>query len=139
MKLLLTLIALASAKPETKSSRLLKSIDNNNPFKDKPTTGQMEYSVIFEPIRNIKLSISSYQVTTFVDLEPYFDYSRNYDRYINDFLTDLTEQSKMSFLAKFHESFRDNFETYIQAQNGQKHIINCDDPNLCDRHVSRYP
>ena len=135
MKLLLTLIALASAKPEMKSSRLLKSIDNNNPFKDKPTTGQMEYSVIFEPIRNIKLSISSYQVTTFVDLEPYFDYFRNYDSYINDFLTDLTEQSKKSFLAKFHESFRDNFETYIQAQNGQKHIINCDDPNLCDRHA----
>ena len=95
----------------------------------------MEYPVIFEPIRNIKLSISSYQVTTFVDLEPCSDYFRNYDKYINDFLTDLTEQSKMSFLAKFHESFRDNFETYIQGQNGQKHTINCDDQDLYDRHA----
>ena len=80
MKLLLTLIALASAKSETKLGRPLESIDNNNPFKEKPTTGQMEYPVIFEPIQNIKLSISSYQVTTFVDLDPYFDYFKNYDR-----------------------------------------------------------
>ena len=39
MKLLLTLIALASAKSETKLGRPLESIDNNNPFKEKPTTG----------------------------------------------------------------------------------------------------
>ena len=48
---------------------------------------------------------------------------------------DLAEQSKMSFLSKFHESFRENFETYIQGLNGQKHTINCDEQDLCDRHA----
>ena len=48
------------------------SIDNDNLYAEprQLKQGQYLYPVIFEPIKNIRLSISSYQVTTFVDLGP---------------------------------------------------------------------
>ena len=50
------------------------SIDNDNLYAEprQLKQGQYLYPVIFEPVKNIRLSISSYQVTTFVDLSPYF-------------------------------------------------------------------
>ena len=57
------------------------SIDNNDLYAEhrKFKKGQYLYPVIFEPIKNIQLSISLYQVTTFVDLGPYFEYFENYE------------------------------------------------------------
>ena len=54
------------------------SMDNDNLYAEPHllNQGQYLYPVIFEPIKNIRLSISSYQVTTFVDLGPYFEYFR---------------------------------------------------------------
>ena len=52
--------------------------------------------------KNIRLSISSYQVTTFVDLGPYFEYFESYERYLNNFIVDLSDRSRMSHLAKYH-------------------------------------
>ena len=48
-----------------------QSIDNEDVYRQ-TKLGQYKYPVIFEPMRNIRLSISSYQVTTFVDLNPFF-------------------------------------------------------------------
>ena len=80
------------------------SIDNNNLYAEhrKLKQGQYLYPVIFEPIKNIRLSVSSYQVTTFVDLGPYFEYFENYDKYLNNFIIDLSDRSRMSYLARYH-------------------------------------
>ena len=66
------------------------SIDNDNLYAEprQLKQGQYLYPVIFEPIKNIRLSISSYQVTTFVDLGPYFEYFEEYERYLNNFRID---------------------------------------------------
>ena len=63
-------------------------IDNDNLYAEprQLKQGQYLYPVIFEPIKNIRLSISSYQVTTFVDLGPYFEYFEEYERYLNNFM-----------------------------------------------------
>ena len=73
-------------------------IDNDDLYTEphKLKQGQSLYPVIFEPIKNIRLSISSYQVTTFVDLGPYFEYFESYERYLNNFIVDLSDSSRMS-------------------------------------------
>ena len=78
-----------------------RPIDNDNLY-ESIKQGQYKNPVIFEPIKNIRLSISSYQVTTFIDLTPYFEYFESYEGYLHGFLKDLADQSKMSFLARFH-------------------------------------
>ena len=80
------------------------SIDNDDLYVEprKLKQGQYLYPVIFEPIKNIRLSISSYQVTTFVDLGPYFEYFESYERYLNNFIVDLSDRLRMSYLAKYH-------------------------------------
>ena len=79
----------------------LKPINNDNPFEDRPPNkpGQYEYPVIFEPIQNIKLSRSTYQVTTIIDLTPYFEFFTNYNIHLVNFLRSLKDQSRVSFLA----------------------------------------
>ena len=69
------------------NKRTFTPIDNLNQY-TQMKTGQYEYPVIFKPIRNICLSISSYQVTTFIDLKPYFDYFESYGQYLDNFLRD---------------------------------------------------
>ena len=71
------------------------SIDNDDLYAEpcKLKQGQYLYPVIYEPIKNIRLSISSYQVTTFVDLGPYFEYFKSYERYLNNFIVDLADRS----------------------------------------------
>ena len=79
------------------NKRTFTPIDNLNQY-TQMKTGQYKYPVIFEPIRNIHLSISSYQVTTFIDLKPYFDYFERYGQYLDDFLGDLADQRCHSLL-----------------------------------------
>ena len=96
-------------------------------------TGQYKYPVIFEPIRNIRLSISSYQVTMFIDLKPYFDYFESYGQYLDDFLRDLADQSKMSFLAKYHHGTMKFGKDY---PGDELDAVNCDTLATCDDHPS---
>ena len=95
--------------------------------------GQYRYPVIFEPIKNIRLSISSYQVTTFIDLKPYFNYFESYRNYLDNFLEDLADQSKMSFLAKYHHETMKLGKTYPK---NELDAVNCDTLAMCDDHAS---
>ena len=94
------------------------SIDNDNLYAEPRLLkqGQYLYPVIFEPIKNIRLSISSYQVTTFVDLGPYFEYFENYERYLNNFRIDLADRSRMSYLAKYHHDVGKLRHKYPQTE-----------------------
>ena len=117
-------------KPPNK--RTFTPIDNLNQYAQMKT-GQYKYPVILEPIRNICLSISSYQVTTFIDLKPYFDYFESYGQYLDDFLRDLTDQSKMSFLAKYHHRTVKLGKNY---PGDELDVVYCDNLATCDGHPS---
>ena len=110
-------------------------IDNDNLYEEhrdiKP--GQKPYPVIFEPIKNIKLSISSYQVTTFVDLGPYFEYFTNYERYLDRFLEDLGSRSKMWYLAKYHQNAQRLKQQFSQSQLDE---VDCDRQDYCERNTN---
>ena len=48
-------------------------------------SGRGRQSVIFEPLQNVQMSRSKFQVTSFVDFQPYLDYFNNYEKYLNRF------------------------------------------------------
>ena len=112
-------------------------IDNDDLYAEprKLKEGQYLYPVIFEPIKNIRLSISSYQVTTFVDLGPYFEYFESYERYLNNFIVDLSDRSRMSYLAKYHHDAGKLRHKYPQTELDQ---IDCERQEFCDE-VSNKP
>ena len=113
------------------------SIDNDDLYTEprKLKQGQYLYPVIFEPIKNIRLSISSYQVTTFVDLGPYFEYFESYERYLNNFRVDLADRSRMSYLAKYHHDAGKLRHKYEQTELDK---INCEQPTICDDVSNRH-
>ena len=107
-----------------------KAIDNDDLYKT-IKTGQYKYPVIFEPVRNIRLSISSYQVMTFIDLTPYFQYFENYKEYLNGFLEDLTDQSKMSYLARYHHRAK---ELEKDVSPNELEEMDCKSQMCCEGH-----
>ena len=113
------------------------SIDNDNLYAEprQLKQGQYLYPVIFEPVKNIRLSISSYQVTTFVDLSPYFQYFEEYERYLNNFRIDLADRSRMSYLAKYHHDAGKLRHQYPQTELDQ---IDCERQEFCNE-VSNKP
>ena len=113
------------------------SIDNDNLYAEprQLKQGQYLYPVIFEPIKNIRLSISSYQVTTFVDLGPYFEYFEEYERYLNNFRIDLADRSRMSYLAKYHHDAGKLRHQYPQTELDQ---IDCERQEFCNE-ISNKP
>ena len=54
-------------------TRLTQGIDNSNPYQSiQPILpGQQAYLVQFEPLAHIRLSRSTYKVTTFIEFKPY--------------------------------------------------------------------
>ena len=105
-------------------------IDNDNLYESiKP--GQYKNPVIFEPIKNIRLSISSYQVTMFIDLTPYFEYFESYEGYLDGFLKDLADQSKMSFLARFHHQAAELGGDFVSNELDK---VDCEQQTLCEKH-----
>ena len=118
---------------EVEQGEQYTSIDNDDLYTEhrKLKQGQYLYPVIFEPIKNIRLSISSYQVTTFVDSGPYFEYFESYERYLNNFIVDLSDRSRMSYLAKYHHDAGKLRHRYKQTELDR---INCEQPVFCNRH-----
>ena len=108
------------------------SIDNNDLYAEhrKLKQGQYLYPIIFKPIKNIWLSISSYHVTTFVDLGPYFEYFENYKKYLNNFIIDLSDRSRMSYLARYHHDAGKLRHRYPQSEIDQ---VDCDRQEFCNK------
>ena len=114
------------------NKKVFTPIDNLNQY-TQMKAGHYKYLVIFEPIRNIHLSISSYQVMTFIDLKPYFDYFESYGQYLDNFLGDLANQSEMSFLAKYHHGTMKLGKEYPRDKLD---AVDCDTLAMCDDHPS---
>ena len=63
------------------------TIDNCNPYRGvlPMEPGQGRQSVIFEPLQNVQMSWSKFQVTSFIDFQTYLDYFANYETYLDKF------------------------------------------------------
>ena len=79
-------------------TRLMQNIDNDNPYQNiQPVLpGQQPYSVQFEPLAHIRLSRSTYKVTTFIEFKPYIDSFKNFHQYLQLFLEDMADPKKVS-------------------------------------------
>ena len=79
-------------------TRLTQKIDNSNPYQSiQPILpGQQTYPVQFEPLAHIRLSRSTYKVTTFIEFKPYIDSFLRFQRFLELFLTDLVDPNRVS-------------------------------------------
>ena len=58
--------------------------------------GQQPTSVLFEPLVHIRLSRSTYKVTTFIEFAPYIQSFKNFEVYLHRFVEDLQDPSRVS-------------------------------------------
>ena len=79
-------------------TRLMQNIDNDNPYQSilPILPGQQPYSVQFEPLAHVRLSRSTYKVTTFIEFKPYIDSFKNFQAYLELFLEDMADPRKTS-------------------------------------------
>ena len=78
-------------------TRLSQKIDNTNPYQNiQPILpGQQAYPVQFEPLAHIRLSRSTYKVTTFIEFNPYIASFLRFQRFLELFLSDLVDPSRV--------------------------------------------
>ena len=79
-------------------TRLTQKIDNSYPYQSiQPILqGQQAYPVQFEPLAHIRLSRSTYKVTTFIEFKPYISSFLRFQRFLELFLADLIDPSRVS-------------------------------------------
>ena len=86
-------------------------INNNNPYEIKQVLLSNDLAdtstepVIFEPIRNIKLSRATYKVTSYINFEPYLLNFMKFNEYLQAFKTDLKDERKMGTLMNMNPRF----------------------------------
>ena len=87
-------------------------IDNNDIYKNiqvtpnKVNTGVNTEPVIFEPIRNIRLSRATYKVTSYINFDPYLTNFDKFGRYLTSFKEDLSDENKMGSLMKIEPTYK---------------------------------
>ena len=76
--------------------------------------------VIFEPQRKIKLSRSTYKVTSYVDFKPYKQAFKQFGQYMGRFLVDLHDPHYISTL---YNAGRHEGDTLIRRGAGAKTVF----------------
>ena len=91
----------------TKIEELLtREINNENPYLNESPIiqrGQHVYPVLFEPIKHIKLSRSTYKVTSFIDFTPHIRTFESFENYLEQLIQDLNDESKVGGLKYLQE------------------------------------
>ena len=101
---------------------LTQEINNVNPYGEESPLlqGQYPYPVVFEPIRHIKLSRSTYKVTSFIDFTPHIRAFDSFEKYLDDLSRDMNDTSKMGILQHLKETFKEDFSKL--KKEGGKHF-----------------
>ena len=85
-------------------------IDNTDPYKIQKYPRQESLEpVIFEPLRNIKLSRATYKVTSYLNFKPYMDNFVKFHQYLERFLLDLKSPDRMGDLVKRPKTLASNY------------------------------
>ena len=74
---------------------------------DTVATGHYSEPVIFEPKQSIKLSRSTYKVTSYVDFAPYLESFLRYRAYLHDFERDMKDPIHVSYLITAGDTLTD--------------------------------
>ena len=87
-------------------TRLSQKIDNSNPYQNiQPVLpGQQAYPVQFEPLVHVRLSRSTYKITTFIEFKPYLESFKKFENYLETFLTDLADPNRVSAFSQLMSS-----------------------------------
>ena len=88
---------------------------------DKPPikSNQWVHLVIFEPLPKVKLTRSSYQVTTFLDFHPFIDGFEKVNDYIEQFKKDLDNPEYVDKIPKRVE----NIKIALQNDTEMSHLL----------------
>ena len=88
---------------------------------DKPPVkpNQWVYSLIFEPLAKVKLTRSSYQVTTFLDFQPFIDEFEKVNDYIKQFKKDMDNPEYVDKIPKRIE----NIEIALQNDTEMSRLL----------------
>ena len=136
---------------------LAHTIDNNNPYDGIPPVkpGWGQQSVIFEPLQNVQMSRSKFQVMSFIDFQTYLYYFHNYEGYLDKFMDSILKVPKHPLYQRFMRDKGGDFsvhpgtcnqpsrccapsKTYHKAfdPQGRKHWIRGNHESLCrNRHI----
>ena len=113
-----------STKLEMIKQRLTQNIDNNNPYLGiKPIVpGQQPNSVLFEPMGHIRLSRSTYKVTSFIEFAPYIQSFVNFEKYLDQFVKDIQDLARVSGFVNLLTQHRSTILSNSQAREFSKFI-----------------
>ena len=119
-----------------KAERILAQEINNRNLYDQESPllqEQYQYPVIFEPIRHIKLSRSTYKVISFIDFTPHIRMFESFEQYLNDLTNDMNNTNRLGALQYIQESFKEDYDkTYAKGRQPElvKRLLdlkdNCD-------------
>ena len=68
--------------------------------------------MIFEPLQNVQMSWSKFQVTSFIDFQTYLNYFHNYEEYLDKFMDSIMRVPKQPLYQRF---MRDKGEILAHA------------------------
>ena len=115
-----------------RATQIQNPINNDDPFKG--TTPilphETRYSVIFEPLRNIKFSRSTYKIRSFLDFSPYVSFFERYEKYITDFLEDIQDNEKVERIKHLTSTFERHIDMLKYFPTELRNLT-CDNPQVC--------
>ena len=119
---------------------LTREINNNDPYReDSPLLqGQYPYPVIFEPIKHIKLSRSTYKVVSFIDFTPHIRAFENFEQYLNDLTNDMNSTDRLGILEHIQRRFQEDYnEDFAKGKQPElaKRLMNLED--TCDFDIEK--
>ena len=95
-------------KTDTDNALLTVDIKYTQDHELKP--GQYLELVIFEPMKKIRLSRSTYKVSSFVDFRPYYRTFKAYGHYLLQFKQDLNDPQHIGSLYNLNRTKSDHWE-----------------------------
>ena len=95
-------------KTDTDDVPLTVDIKYTQDYELKP--GQYLEPVIFEPMKKIRLSRSTYKVSSFVDFRPYYRTFKAYGHYLLQFKQDLNDPQHIGSLYNLNRTKSDHWE-----------------------------
>ena len=113
-----------NTRSEMIKQRLTQNIDNGNPYLGiKPIIpGQQPNSVLFEPMVHIRLSRSTYKVTSFIEFAPYIQSFVNFEKYLSQFVKDIQDLARVSGFVNLLTQHRSTILSNSRAREFSKFI-----------------
>ena len=78
--------------------------------------------MIFEPLQNVQMSWSKFQVMSFIDFQTYLDYFHNYEVYLDKFMDSILKVPKQPLYQRFMRDI---------GGDSSMHPGTCDQPPRC--------